>query len=203
MAKKTPEEIFREAQKKAQDIYAATQDPQFRADVVNNAQGIYAATQDPYGRAQQVAEDIARRFEQPVAFDGGARPQGVTKPGMPLNSLERGAMGAIQSMGIPVDVNDMNAYSRGKSAVMNNLPELSMPEKGIMGGTEREIMSEMQQLGIPVTYESMMQYVQNRDAIIAQAQQMGAQAQQGMQQIGSKAQQGMQKGMDWARGLLQ
>ena len=40
MAKKTPEEIFREAQKKVKDVYGAVQDPQFQQDVVANAKGM-------------------------------------------------------------------------------------------------------------------------------------------------------------------
>lgn len=198
MAKKTPEEIFREAQKKVKDVYGAVQDPQFQQDVVANAK---AMARSAGQGAMNLGNQIGNTMEKSQVVYPGAE-QFAPEWAMDIQNGIRGAGTALKqgiydlrTGGQPVApyVNANQAFDAITGQAASDIYRAQHPSPYGMNISDAPYIEQaktiLQQAGHQINEQTIMSLVQELKVRA--------------QQAGQAIQQAPQKGLDWARGLLQ
>lgn len=186
MAKKTPEEIFREAQRKAQEMYGAVQDPQFQQDVVANAKALAEKGKQGAFNIGNKAGNAMEDFSYPTEYDGrfGGAP-GPIVGAEQLNSmvnqagsaLKKGIYDArtpIQPPAPYVDANQMIDKMNGTIGANAQLPGM-MKNHGLQHRSNmvaQDVAAQNQQL-VAQQQAAQAQQMQMAQQLAAELQQMG------------------------------
>ena len=203
MAKKTPEEIFREAQRKAQEMYGAVQDPQFQQDVTANAQALAKQAGQAGMNAGNKLGNAMEGFSMPTQYNGqlGGQPGPIVGADQ-INSLVNQA-----GTGLRQGIYDLRTGGQ---------PAAPYPDaNNAMGAITGQAASDIYRAGHPSPYGMNLSdgpYIEQAKSILQQAGQqinentvmpLVEELKMRAKQMQKQIEQLPQKGLDWARGLLQ
>lgn len=185
MAKKTPEEIFREMEAKAKAMYGQTPmaDPQFREDVVANAKGMARSAGQG---AMNLGNQLGNAMED-ISTPNSLMGQAGTALRQGIYDLRTGGQPAAPY------VNANQAFDAITGQAASDIYRAQHPSPYGMNISDAPYIEQakaiLQQAGHQINEQTIMPLVQE---LKVRAQQAG----QAIQQV-------PQKGLDWARGLLQ